>query len=99
MSKPNRSRYKLAELRAKHAERQGGDSIEFEHEDTVYTLPAPGFWPDAVKVALKAGDDVAASAALMGDAYQAFTAAGGRADDIMLLITAYADEQGISLGE
>ncbi|MGW3072736.1 hypothetical protein [Kitasatospora sp. NPDC001132] len=100
MSKPNKSRFRLSELRAAHAERSGGDTIEFEHDGVTYSVAAPGFWPDAVKTALKAGDDVAASAAMMGhDAYADFVAAGGRADDVMLVVGAYAEAQGVSVGE
>ncbi|MEU7177029.1 MULTISPECIES: hypothetical protein [Streptomyces] len=99
MSKPSKSRYRLTELRQAHAEKNGGDVITFEFEGSEFTLPAPGFWPDAVKVALKGSDDIAAARALMGDRYDAFTAMGGRADDVMLVIGAYAEEQGVTVGE
>ncbi|MFK0294498.1 hypothetical protein ACIQU6_29075 [Streptomyces sp. NPDC090442] len=99
MSKPNKTRYRLAELRQAHADKTGGDVVEFEHNGATYTIAAPGFWDDEVKASLKAGDDVAAAQALMGDAYEDFREAGGRADDVMLVIGAYAEDQGATVGE
>ncbi|MFE7315141.1 hypothetical protein ACFU7T_18980 [Streptomyces sp. NPDC057555] len=99
MSKPSKTRYRLAELRQAHADKNGGDTIEFEHDGETFEIAAPGFWPDEVKTALKSGDDIAAARALMGGAYEDFHAVGGRADDVMLVIAAYADEQGVPLGE
>jgi hypothetical protein len=99
MSKPNRKRFNLATLRNEHAEKSGGSTIEFDFEGSAYEIAAPGFWSDEVKIALKLGDDIAASRALMGEAYDDFVSAGGRADDVMLVVAAYADSQGVSLGE
>ncbi|MGY1436689.1 hypothetical protein [Streptomyces reniochalinae] len=99
MSKPNKARYNLETLRKAHADKNGGDAIEFEFEGETFAIAAPGFWPDAAKVALKAGDDIGAATALMGGRYDDFTAKGGRADDVMIVVAAYADEQGIDLGE
>jgi hypothetical protein len=99
MSKPNKARFNLATLRQAHADKNGGDVIDFEHDGKTYEIAAPGFWPDEVKTALKGGDDIGAARALMGDAYDDFREAGGRADDVMLVVAAYADAQGISLGE
>ncbi|MFG2183073.1 hypothetical protein ACIHFE_18055 [Streptomyces sp. NPDC052396] len=99
MSKPNKSRYRLAELRQAHAEKNGGDTITFEFMGEDYAIAAPGFWDDAVKVALKEGNDIDAARALMGERYADFTARGGRADDVMLVVGAYADDQGVTPGE
>jgi hypothetical protein len=99
MSKPGKVRYKLETLRQAHADKNGGDAIAFEFAGETFEIAAPGFWPDAAKVALKAGDDIGAAGALMGGRYDEFTAMGGRADDVMIVVAAYADEQGIDLGE
>jgi hypothetical protein len=99
MSKPNKARYNLETLRKAHADKNGGDAISFEFAGEAFEIAAPGFWPDAAKVALKEGDDIGAARALMGERYDVFTDKGGRADDIMIVVSAYADEQGIDLGE
>ncbi|UJB43603.1 hypothetical protein [Streptomyces sp. A1-5] len=99
MSKPNKTRYRLAELRQAHAEKNGGDVIPFEFAGETFTIAAPGFWDDPVKVALKDGDDISAARALMGERYTDFTEKGGRADDVMLVIGAYAEDQGVTVGE
>lgn len=99
MSKPGKARFNLNTLRQSHAEKTGGDSISFDFEGEVFEIAAPGFWPDAAKKALKAQDDIGAAEALMGARYEVFTDAGGRADDVMIVISAYADEQGLDLGE
>jgi hypothetical protein len=99
MSKPNKSRFRLSELRKAHAVKTGGEFVTFEFEGEDFEISAPGFWDDAVKVALKDGDDIGAARALMGARYDDFTAKGGRADDVMIVIGAYADAQGVTLGE
>lgn len=95
-----RSRFKLAELRHRQAEKSG-DVLEIETDDgTVFELPAPGFWDDAVKQAFAGNDDVAGVRALMGPArYLEFRQRGGRADDVALALKAYAEDQGLSVGE
>ena len=101
MSKPNRARYRLATLRQNAAERLGGDRIEFEAPDgTGFSIPAPGFWDDSIKEAVRAGDDVAMARALFGAAeYEKFRASGGRADDLTLIFAEYGKAQGADLGE
>jgi hypothetical protein len=100
MSKPNRARFRLAELRTKRAA-EHGDSIEIETDDgQMFTVPAPGFWGDDVKEHLAANRDVAAVKALLGPAdYLRFREAGGRADDVMLALAAYSEAQGLTVGE
>lgn len=100
MSKPNKSRYRLQQVRQVHADAKGGDCFEIAYGDgegDVLVVPAPGFWPDAAKQAYARGDDVAGCRALVGeDAYERFAAAGGRADDINLAIGAFAEEHGLA---
>jgi hypothetical protein len=99
MSK-GRTRFKLAELRQREADRRG-DTIEIETDDgTVFEFPAPGFWDDAAKEAFANSNDVAGVRALLGPReYLKFREAGGRADDVALALREFAKEQGISLGE
>jgi hypothetical protein len=101
MSKPNKARYRLATLRQNAADKMGGDRIEFEAPDgTEFSIPAPGFWPDSAKEAVRAGDDIGMAKALFGaDAYGKFLACGGRTDDLTLIFTAYGESQGSDLGE
>lgn len=100
MSK-GRARFKLAELRQREADKSGGDTIEIETEDgTVFAFPAPGFWDDDAKLAFTSNDDVTGVKVLLGPKeYVRFRAAGGRADDVALALKAYAEEQGLGLGE
>jgi hypothetical protein len=100
MSKPNRSRFKLSELRAQQAEKSG-DVFEIETDDgTIWEVPAPGFWPDEAKVAFSENRDVEGVKALMGPRdYLRFREAGGRADDVALALKAYAKDQGLTVGE
>ncbi|MCX4687295.1 hypothetical protein OG401_23835 [Kitasatospora purpeofusca] len=100
MTKPNRSRYRLATLRQNAAEKLGGGTIDFETPDGAeFSIPAPGFWPDSAKEAIRAGDDLALAAALLGENHAKFVEAGGRSDDLTLLFGAYAEGQGSTVGE
>lgn len=100
MSKPNRARYKLAELRKKQAD-EVGDVFEIEAEDgTVFEIPAPGFWDDGVKEQFTANNDVAGIRMLLGPRrYLEFRQHGGRADDVALALRAFAKDQGLTVGE
>jgi hypothetical protein len=100
MSKPNRARFRLAELRQQQAEKTG-DTITIEIDDeTSFAFPAPGFWPDEAKEAFAANNDVAGVKALLGQReYLRFREAGGRADDVALALKAYTAEQGSTVGE
>lgn len=100
MSKPSKARYRLATLRQNAAARLGGDAIDFEAPDgTEFSIPAPGFWDDDVKICISAGDDVGMARALLGDRYEDFRRSGGRADDLGLIFRAYAEGQGSTVGE
>ena len=101
MSSPNRKRFKLQTIRNRQANEKG-DAFEIEADNgEVFTVPAPGFWPDEVKDLFAEGKEVAAVKALMGAReYLRFRAAGGRADDVALAMKAFAkDEQGVEVGE
>jgi hypothetical protein len=100
MSKPNRKRFKLQELRQRHAE-QVGDSIEIECEGgEVFAFPAPGFWPDDAKEHFGNNRDVEGVKALLGGRdYLRFRQAGGRADDVALALKQFAADEGITVGE
>lgn len=100
MSKPNRRRFKLAELRQKQADKSG-DVIEIETPGgDVFELPALGFWPDEAKEAMADNRDVECVKRLLGPKeYLKFRQAGGRADDVALVLRAVAAEQGLDLGE
>lgn len=100
MSSPNRRRFKLAELRQKESERTG-DAFEIETDSgETFEIAAPGFWPDAVKEHIAAGNDVKAAQVLLGQQrYLQFREAGGRASDVLLALRAFADDQGVELGE
>lgn len=100
MSK-GRARFKLAEIRQRHAEKIGGETVEIETEDgSVFEVPAPGFWNDDAKELFAKNLDVAGVKALIGPReYLRFVQAGGRADDVALVLKAFAAEQGLSVGE
>lgn len=92
-----KKKYDLRKLRQNKAD-QGVDVIEFDGPDgNTYRIPAPGFFPDEAHAALRDRDSLALARVLMGSDYEAFKASGGKADDIGLLIEAWADEQGVDL--
>ncbi|MGW9617202.1 hypothetical protein ACWGUP_17805 [Streptomyces diastaticus] len=95
--------FDLAELRQRAAQRKGGDKLTITIDGKPYTIPMPGFWPDEVKeLARKSREDgdLPFVRELMGPKqWEAFTKAGGRSDDIMLLVNEYKDSQGADLGE
>lgn len=97
MSKTGKPRkFDLAAIRQAEADKRG-NTLDFEFGDREFSIPAPGFIPDETKQL--ATNDLAFAQALLGDDWDAFKAAGGRSDDIMLLLQAYAAAQGSSLGE
>jgi hypothetical protein len=100
MSKPNRKRFKLSEIRQQAAETTG-DVFEIETDDgQLFEVPAPGFWEDDIKALFAANRDVDGVKALLGPReYLKFRAAGGRADDVALALRAFAKEQGVEVGE
>ncbi|MGW6695554.1 hypothetical protein ACWF62_17440 [Rhodococcus sp. NPDC054953] len=99
----SKTTYDLADLRQRAAQRKGGDKLTITIDGKPYTIPMPGFWPDEVKqLALKSREDgdVPFVRQLMGPKqWEAFAKAGGRSDDIMLLINEYKAAQGAELGE
>lgn len=96
MSKPNKKRYKLSEVRV-NAEEKRSSTIDFELGGVDFSFPAPGFWDDDVYDAAKTESTPVMARALLGDRYDEFRSLGGRADDIALLMEAYAEEQGADL--
>lgn len=100
MSKPNRRRFKLEQIRQTERERTG-DAFEIETDSgEMFEIPAPGFWPDEAKEHFAAGNDVAGAKALMGPRrYLQFREAGGQASDILLALRAFSADQGVELGE
>ncbi|MDT0270584.1 hypothetical protein RM844_30355 [Streptomyces sp. DSM 44915] len=99
-----RTTYSLEELRRRAADRRGGDALTITAGGKPFTIPAPGFWDDSLKEAAqqtRQTGDVPFARQLMGEAqYEKFTAAGGRADDLLLIIEEYRADQGVeSLGE
>lgn len=102
MSKPNKRRFKLETVRQVQADKRGSEiEIEVGDEGVVFVMPAPGFWPDEAVALMGKGEEVKLAQALLGgsEQYGRFVEAGGRAQDVALVIAAYADEQGASQGE
>lgn len=100
----SKTTFSLDELRARAAERRGGDALTITADGKPFTIPAPGFWSDEVKELARQSrthGDLPFVRALMGaKEYEKFKAAGGRADDVGLLIDEYRRSQGVeSLGE
>lgn len=92
-------KYDLRQLRKNKAD-LGVDVIEFDapNGDT-FRIPAPGFFPDAAHNALRDKDAVTLAESLLGgpEEYQVYREAGGKADDIGLLLEAWSDDQGTTL--
>jgi hypothetical protein len=101
VGKHSSKRFSVAAVRNAEAQRLGLDTLELETEDgQVFSFPAPGFWPDEAKKSIKANDDIGCARALLGAAkYQQFVLSGGRADDVLLALKAFAEDQGIDLGK
>ncbi|NJQ14227.1 hypothetical protein [Streptomyces bohaiensis] len=95
--------YSLDELRQRAADRKGGDKLTITAGGKPFSIPMPGFWPDEVKrkaLSSRSEGDEPFIRALMGsDAFDRFVAAGGRTDDINLLLQEYKEAQGADLGE
>ena len=91
-----KKRYNLAALR-KHKSDEGLDVIELEVGEDVYRIPAPGFFPDEAHVALRNKDSVALAEALLGTDYPAYKAAGGKVDDIGLVLEAWGVDEAADL--
>jgi hypothetical protein len=99
----SKTTYSLEELRQRAADRKGGDQLTITAGGKPFSIPMPGFWPDAAKDAARKSretGDAAFVRKLMGaKEYDAFVAAGGRSDDVQLLLEEYRHSQGADLGE
>lgn len=99
----SKTTFSLDELRTRAAQRRGGDTLTITIDGKPFTIPVPGFWPDDIKELArksKVDGDLPFVRALMGaKRYAEFVKAGGRADDIALLLQEYKREQGADLGE
>lgn len=89
-----KNRYNLAALR-QHKADEGVDVIELEVEDKVFRIPAPGFFPDEAHIALKNKDSIELAKSLLGTDYDAYKEAGGKVDDIGLVLEAWGVDQGV----
>ncbi|MFJ2182987.1 hypothetical protein ACIOJG_20435 [Streptomyces anulatus] len=91
MSKPNRKRYKLSEVKQQFTEAVGGESVEFELDNgEVLEFPHPLFATDEWSTAV---DDAETSrqkahAILGDDQYDKYVAAGHADSEIGLLFLA-----------
>lgn len=89
MSKPNRKRYRLSEVKQQMTDAVGGDQVEFETDaGDVLTFPHPLFtdeeWDEKVDSAENAHDK--AVAILGEEQYEKYHAAGHKDGDIALLM-------------
>ncbi|WP_431980006.1 hypothetical protein [Streptomyces qinglanensis] len=85
MSKPNKKRYVLAQVREQYAEAVGGDEVEFEGPGgEVFTMPHPLFAPSEWSQAVEdAEDDEEMARAMLGDEqYDRYVGAGGQPGDV-----------------
>jgi hypothetical protein len=91
MSKPNKKRYKLSEVKQQYVDAVGGEDVEFELDNgEVLTFPHPLFAPDEWATAVDAAESNAekARAILGAEQYEAFRAAGHADADVALLFVA-----------
>lgn len=91
MSKPNKKRYVLSQVKAQYTEAVGGDQVEFETDKgDVLAFPHPLFaddeWTEAVDDAESSKDK--AIAILGQEQYDTYAAAGHGDGDIGLLFLA-----------
>ncbi|MGW1437217.1 hypothetical protein ACWD7M_18440 [Streptomyces griseus] len=91
MSKPNKKRYKLSEVKQQFAEAVGGDNVEFETDTgDVLTFPHPLFADDDWTAAVDdANTSKGKALAILGpEQYETYRAAGHADGDIGLLFLA-----------
>ncbi|KDN73914.1 hypothetical protein DF19_41690 [Streptomyces olindensis] len=91
MSKPNRKRYKLTEVKAQFTDALGGEDVEFELANgEVLTFPHPLFATDEWTTAVDEAETnrEKAVAILGGDQYDKYVAAGHADAEIGLLFLA-----------
>ncbi|SBU99998.1 MULTISPECIES: hypothetical protein [unclassified Streptomyces] len=98
MSKPNRKRYKMSEVKAQMEEAVGGNVVEFETDKgDVLTFPHPLFTDDDWDEKVDAAENSRAKAiAILGDEqYEKYHAAGHADGDIgLLMLAVQQDMQG-----
>lgn len=98
MSKPNKKRYVLSQVKAQYTEAVGGDQVEFEtNKGDILHFPHPMFaddeWTEAVDGAESSKDK--ALAILGQEQYDTYAAAGHGDGDIgLLLLAVQQDMQG-----
>lgn len=99
---PARPTYRIETLRSG----EDGLEIPFSIGEETFALPPAAEWPDEAFEAMpEPGTDpsprviVTLARALLGDDYERFRAAGGRAMDVMRVLNADAAAQGLELGE
>lgn len=92
MSKPNRSHYKLSEVKSQMEDTLGGSTVEFETDDgQVFNMEHPMFRSSETEAALKPladNDTEGIAKVLLGDQWDQFVKAGGSASDVNLLMMA-----------
>ncbi|WP_263170687.1 hypothetical protein [Streptomyces sp. SCSIO ZS0520] len=91
MSKPNRRRYRMAEVRQQFADAVGGEDIEVELSNgEVLTFPHPLFADDEWSTTVDEAESNRDKAhAILGDEqYEKFVAAGHQDADVALLFLA-----------
>lgn len=101
MSKPNRARYKLSEVRASYAEAVGGDHVEIETDDgTSFTFLHPMFTDDEFQKEFQAADgDTGRARLTLGDQYDKFIEHGGSPNDVVLLYVGLQNSMQDTLGK
>lgn len=86
---------KLSDFKAKK-ELEGAIDLEMD-DGTVFRIPPPELWPDAVAELNQNNDTIGAARALIGeDRYEEFVAKGGNA---MAVLGVIGDEHGITVPE
>lgn len=91
MSKPNKKRYKLSEVKAQFTEALGGDQVEFELDNgEILTFPHPLFANDEWSTAVdEAESNREKAVAILGsEQYDKYVAAGHADAEIGLLFLA-----------
>lgn len=101
MSKPNRARYKLAEVHASYAEAVGGEQVEIEADGgKTFTFLHPMFTDDQFQQEFGTADgDTARARHILGDQYEAFVEAGGKANTLIMLYVGLQNSMQDTLGK
>jgi hypothetical protein len=101
MSKPNKSRFKLSQVKASYAEAVGGEQVEVETDDgKVWTFPHPLFADDDTNERLEAAaGDLGKARVLLGDQWDDYVKSGGDANGLMLVYMAARSEAQDTVGK